>query len=318
MLTRILLFTLAVSHPVAAVDITIGKPPGRMYDIGGYDLQMYCTGQGSPTVVIDTGLGSSSLEWLDIQHAIDEDTRICSYDRAGYGWSDEGPGPRTAKLLAGELHKLLAEAEIEPPYVMVGHSFGGYITQYFAETYRKEVVGMVLVESSHPEQATRLRHLARHDSDKGRQEPRLNPINNVMLSRAHGDPTGGPEDIGDFLNSRRKAIFAQMDELAHFAESGQQVTGARPLPEIPLVVLTRGQPVWTEVEGGSRSEREWQELQKELATLTSHAELRIAEQSGHHVHRDQPSLVIQAIRDVVVASSSGSRPFVNTSGVTRR
>ena len=317
MLVRIMIFLmpLAISPPVFAVDIAIGKPPGKMYDIGGYDLQMYCTGKGKPTVVIDTGLGSSSLEWLNIQGAISKHARVCSYDRAGYGWSDEGPGPRTVDLLAGELHALLNKAEIDPPYIMVGHSFGGYIVQYYAETYRQEVIGMVLVESSHPDQASRLQHLEKQHTDASGTKPQKNPINNVMSRRNYGNPMGSPVEIGNFLNSRRKAIFAQMDELANFVESGQQVADKRPLPDMPLIILARGQTVWHE-DGGDASEQQWQGLQQELARLTHSGELRIADQSGHHVHMDQPVLVIDAIRDVLDAAGSSIRIEVTTAGMS--
>jgi len=309
-----LLIALLTTRSAFAVDIAIGDPPGNMYDLGGYDLQMYCTGKGSPTVIIDTGLGSSSMEWLDIQHTIGKNTRICSYDRAGYGWSDGGPGPRDVELLANELHQLLAEAEIDPPYLMVGHSFGGYVVQYFTETHPDAVAGMVLIESSHPEQATRLKALLDSKDNNDESRPRNESINHVMLSQSRGNPMGTPAQIGEFLNSRRKALYSQMDELKHFAESGQQVAAKRPLPEMPLIVISRGQPVWTSAEGGKAAEVEWQQLQKELSALTRQSERRIAQHSGHNVHQDQPDMVIEAINDVLAATSNND---VSTAGITR-
>ncbi len=299
--------------PSGAVDVSIGKPPGKMYDVGGYDLQLYCTGNGGPKVIVDTGLGSSSMEWLAIQDKVREHVRICSYDRAGYGWSDEGPGPRTAALMARELHKLLRVAQEAPPYILVGHSFGGYIVQHFAESYPGEVVGMVLVESSHPEQAERLEQLAHIEASDDQQGARPAMVNPVMLSQPRGNPAGNAREIGEFLNSRRKAIFAQMDELSHFTESGAQVAELRPFPEMPLIVLSRGQPVWGESPAGRAAEAEWQLLQKELAQLTGLGEQRIASRSGHQVHLDQPQLVIEAITDVV--RTSNLQPTRNTAGI---
>lgn len=314
-LVKSFLFTLCllVSSVALAVDIAIGKPPGNMYDVGGYDLQMYCVGSGGPTVIVDIGLGSSSMEWLPIQADVRQHTRICTYDRAGYGWSDEGPGPRTATLLTEELHTLLKKAQEAPPYILVGHSFGGYIVQYFAETYPDEVAGMILVESSHPEQAARLSQLSDPATDDDIDKSRPDTINPVMLSQARGDPRGTPQEIGEFLNSRRKALFSQMDELSHFAESGKQVAARRPLPEIPLLVLSRGQPVWGDSEAGKKAEAEWQLLQRELAELTNTAEQRIAAESGHHIHMDQPAFVVDAIIDIL--HTSKGEPHVNTAGV---
>lgn len=311
----LLLASLFTAQSTLAVEIAIGDPPGKMYDLGGYDLQMYCTGKGSPAVIIDTGLGSSSMEWLDIQHTIGKSTRTCTYDRAGYGWSDEGPGPRNVELLADELHELLNKAKVEPPYVMIGHSFGGYVIQYFAETHTDEVVGMVLVESSHPEQATRLKTLLESKGNNDKHRPRNESINHVMLSQSRGNPMGTPEQIGEFLNSRRKALYSQMDELKHFEQSGQQVAAKRPLPEMPLVVISRGRPVWAKAEGGRAAEVEWQQLQKELSELTRQSERRIAQNSGHGVHKDQPGMVIKAINDVLAAASSS---YVSTAGITER
>ncbi|MCS3903079.1 pimeloyl-ACP methyl ester carboxylesterase [Methylohalomonas lacus] len=296
-----------------AVDVSIGKPPGKMYDVGGYDLQLYCTGSGGPKVIVDTGLGSSSMEWLAIQDRVRKHARICSYDRAGYGWSDEGPGPRTAALMAKELHKLLQAAQEAPPYILVGHSFGGYIAQHFAESYANEVVGMVLVDSSHPEQTRRLQQLANLEAGDSLQQAHASSVNPVMLSQPRGNPAGNAREIGEFLNSRRKAIFAQMDELSNFAESGAQVAELRPFPEMPLIVLSRGQPVWGETPAGRAAEAQWQMLQKELAQLTNHSEQRIARHSGHHVHIDQPELVIEAITDIVRASNL--QPTRNTAGI---
>lgn len=316
MLTRILLLlaSLFTLQSALAAEIAIGDPPGKMYNLGGYDLQMYCTGKGSPAVIIDTGLGSSSMEWLGIQHTIGKNTRTCTYDRAGYGWSDEGPGPRDAALLASELHELLGKAAVEPPYVMVGHSFGGYVVQYFAETHTDAVAGMVLVESSHPQQVTRLKALLESEGNNDNSQPLNESINHVMLSQSRGNPMGTPEQIGEFLNSRRKALYSQMDELKHFAESGQQVAAERPLPEMPLIVISRGQPVWTRAEGGKAAEIEWQQLQQELSQLARQGEQRIAHNSGHNVHKDQPGMVIKAINDILAAATSDSD--INTAGLT--
>src|SRR5919112_4156642 len=127
-------------------------PPGEMVDVGGYSLHINCVGQGSPTVVLDGGLGEWSAQWVLVKQGVSGTTRVWAYDRAGVGWSEMGPEPRDAKQISNELHALLEGTGIEGPYVLVGHSFGGLYMQTYAARYPDEVAGVSLVESSHPEQ----------------------------------------------------------------------------------------------------------------------------------------------------------------------
>ena len=133
-----------------AADARAYPPPGQMVDVGGYRLHINCTGEGSPTVVIDAGLGDWSTSWGLVQPEVAKTTRVCTYDRAGMGWSEPGPLPRDAHQIAGELHTLLQNANIPGPYVMVGHSFGGLPVQVFVHDYPAEVAGVVLIESMYP------------------------------------------------------------------------------------------------------------------------------------------------------------------------
>mgnify|MGYP003625475920 FL=1 len=111
----------SVSTPIIAAEFP--AIPGQRYDVGGYQLHINCTGSGSPTVLVDVGLGDDSTDWLPIQQAISQNSRICIFDRAGYGWSDFGPAPRTSNRIAQELEILLEEADIPAPYILVGHSY---------------------------------------------------------------------------------------------------------------------------------------------------------------------------------------------------
>lgn len=128
-------------------------PSGRLVDIGGYRLHIHCSGtkgtQGDPAVVMDAGIVECSLGWSLVQPKIAEFARVCTYDRAGLGWSDQTLTARTSQQIVNELHALLASAEIEPPYVMVGHSFGGLSVRLYASQFPEEVSGMVLVDSAH-------------------------------------------------------------------------------------------------------------------------------------------------------------------------
>src|SRR5215213_9385758 len=137
-----------------AADVRAYPPPGQLVDVGGYRLHMNCTGTGSPTVVIDAGWGDWSASWSSwVQPEVAKTTRVCSYDRAGMGWSEAGPLPRNAQQFAKELHTLLQNAGIPGPYVVVGHSMGGLPVRVFVHEYATDVAGVVLIESMNPRQA---------------------------------------------------------------------------------------------------------------------------------------------------------------------
>ena len=139
-------------------------------DIGGYKLHLNCTGDNGPVVVFDSGLGNNSLEWALVQSEIAKSNRACSYDRAGYTWSDESPLERTSQNIVEELRNLLKNAEIPGPYILVGHSFGGFNVLLYANKYPEEVAGVVLVDSSH------------EDLLKKTLQPKPHPRTTIFLS----------------------------------------------------------------------------------------------------------------------------------------
>nr|NGX52302.1 putative aminoacrylate hydrolase RutD [Candidatus Anoxychlamydiales bacterium] len=127
------------------------RPIGKLVDVEGYQLHIHSTGEGGPAVVLDAGLSGTSLGWSLVQSEVSKFTQVCSYDRAGYAWSDESLSKRTSKNLAKELHVLLHKANISSPYILVGHSFGGCNMLMFADMYPEETLGIVLVDSVHEE-----------------------------------------------------------------------------------------------------------------------------------------------------------------------
>ena len=130
--------------------------PGKLYDVGGHRLHLDCHGHGSPTVVLSNGLGGVSAGWARITGPVAATTRVCAYDRAGQGWSDDAASPRDGVQSAEDLHTLLAEAGEHGPYVLVGHSTGGTYAMTYAARYPEQVAGLVLLDSSSPEQFTRM------------------------------------------------------------------------------------------------------------------------------------------------------------------
>ena len=132
-------------------DRRLNHPPGVMVDVGGYRMHLYCIGQGSPTVVLESGLGDYWLAWYRVQPQIGQFAYVCAYDRAGLGWSDPSLRPRNSRFMAEELHTLLHKARVPGPYVLAGHSLGGYNVRMYASLYPTDVVGMLLVDSAHPD-----------------------------------------------------------------------------------------------------------------------------------------------------------------------
>ncbi len=272
-------------------------PPGRLLQVGDSRLHLYCTGSGVPTVLFEAGLGGFSLEWWRVQHALAGSVRACVYDRAGYGWSDQRPRPRTSSRLAGELGELLKKATLEPPYVLVGHSFGGYVVRCFAGRYPQRVAGLVLVESSHPQQAARI--------------PEVRVRQQVPLSRRRSWVVGFFQDRGTLRKYPREVRYAaevilrsqitaraQSRELLDIRTSAAESGWAR-LPHVPLLVVTRGRRSWPDTPLGRAQEQSWLEMQRELVELVPGGEQRIAAHSGHQVHLDQPEVVVEAVRRVI-------------------
>jgi pimeloyl-ACP methyl ester carboxylesterase len=131
------------------------SPPGEMVDAGTHNLHINCLGEGSPTVILEAANLGMSAHWVRVQQQVAQATRVCAYDRAGLGWSERGPEPRDARQISSELHTLLKGADTDGPYVLAGHSYGGLYARMYAARYPEEVAGVVMVDSSHPEQFTR-------------------------------------------------------------------------------------------------------------------------------------------------------------------
>lgn len=275
--------------------VDLMHPPGRLVDIGGYRLHLHCRGSGTPAVIFDAGLGGFSLDWIFVQALLEREVRVCAYDRAGYGWSDVGPAPRDSDHIVNELELLLHNAGIAPPWVLVGHSFGGYNVELFALHHPREVAGLVLVESSHPEQAERLPQLPSEARELG-SGTLISYFNPSAVFRYY------PEEyrftIGGIMSSG-KALRAQQRELRNFTVSAAQVRMGGTLPRVPLVVVTRGLRVWDETPLGDALERTWTELQRELVHGIPGGRQIIARRSGHMVHLDEPETVADAVRMVL-------------------
>ncbi len=296
-LALLLLSFLAIPR-VAWSDRVSFKPPGKLIDVNGRKMHIYCIGNKSPTIILDSGTGGFSLEWKDIQDSLSQYVRVCAYDRAGYGWSDMGPLPRTTKKITHELHTLLQNAGIHGPYIMVGHSFGGFTAQYFARYFNHEIAGIVLIDSSHEEQVYRL---PENGKDVVRRSLHQDRSNMVTMSVLHEHFPKEVAAVAQQLMTRWTALLTWREEMANYALSSRELRDVhdRPILEIPIVVLTRGKRVWPNTPYGDAMETVWKELQDELSSLNGNSTHIIAENSGHVIHLDEPELVVDAIHDVL-------------------
>ena len=291
---------LGASASLAAADepLSFGfleHPPGRLVTIGATRLHLHCRGPegaGEPTVLFESGLGGNGLEWSPVAEPLAARTRVCSYDRAGYGWSDPGGHDRRAGRLAGELSRLIDAAGVSGPFVIVAHSFGGLVARLVVEE-RADVVGLVLLDSSHEEQFARL------EASGGRP---MVPRGRQFVISQNEPPRSLPEDVRRKLaafNRMRKTYHATHGEMAGFLASTDEVRRARarrgaPYP-VPVTVVRRGRDLYAGKRTGAAKTAAWIELQEDLATLGSPGRLVVAEGSGHHVHADAPALVVAEI-----------------------
>jgi pimeloyl-ACP methyl ester carboxylesterase len=300
-------------------DARLYPPPGQFFSVGDHSLHIYCTGQGSPTVILDAGLGDSLASWDLVQPEIAKFTRVCSYDRAGLGWSEFAGGPRTSEIIIAEEELLLSRAGVSPPYVVAGHSFGGMNQRLYAFRHRDQVVGIVFVDSAHPDQFNRFPKSLDLESYLTHMDIGVltTPIGLPRLLHWCRDdytfPHAPPEwdryqPIASALECREANWRATRAEEISFHESGREVATATTLGNIPLIVLSHDPVMGAGFppDIAPKAEALWNEMQEELRALSTNGKRIIALRSGHYVEVHRPELVIEGIRDVVNSSRTGS------------
>lgn len=236
-----------------------------LVDVGGRKLHLECDGSGSPTVILEAGLTGDHRTWDQILPEVASKTRVCAYDRANIDPSEPAPTPRTARDMVADLHALVGAGKLEPPYLLVGFSFGGLVSQLYASTYPDDVAGLVLVESNHPDEIDQF-------------EAELTP---TQIKKDREEANANPEGID---------LFA----------SFKQAQAAPGLPDRPLIVITAGKaegwpPGWdAEVFNRLRAAQ-----QKDLVGRVSDGAQMIAKQSGHEVPASDPQIIVKGIENVL-------------------
>lgn len=270
-----------------------GSAPGVLVDIGGHKLHLRCVGpsSGRPTIILKAGGGGFSRDWSLVQDLLSPRVRSCAYDRAGLGWSEPGPAPRTMRQEVFELHALLEAAKVPGPFVLVGQSIGGLLVRLYAERYSNDVVGTVLVDPTHESDMlgsvryggwVRLREKA---AGRNVPEPRRDGKTSTQYN---------PED--DYLAEEMQQIYLV------------RKANPEPLGNRPLIVLAAGrrpappgtsEDLWTQL----RVEKDGQKI--DLSRLSSNSKFVLDASSSHAIHIDNPQLVARAIEEVLAAASKG-------------
>ena len=274
-------------------------PPGQSYLVDGHQMRIDCTGSGSPTLVLDAGLGNDGLIWGGVQPVLAKTTRVCSYDRAGFGWSDALPPPRDADHIAAELHGLLIAANINGPIVLMGHSIAGIYIRDYATRYPEKVAGLIFVDGSTPLQNRNPAFTAH-----GGMEPP--PWFGMLLMKA-ASAAGIPRLFGacsprlpgfDARAAKLQAEdqchhpFAAIDgESENFDRSGEQTVHTGPYGTLPILILSQDPARATSEGEPTEIAKAWNQMQEDLKRLSTRSRRIIARGSSHYIQLDRAELV---------------------------
>ncbi len=286
-------------------------PAGRLVDIGGRKIHLDCRGQGSPTVIFEAGLDSySALSWAKVHDSVAAVTRACTYDRAGIMWSEPKSTPQHADAVADDLHAVLTTAGEKGPFVLVAHSLGGPYSMAYTRKFGDQVVGLVFVDASHPDQVARFAEVADAPSDstsevlKTASSLAWTGIIRLMASTdgVSGVPTYVTEQVRAFVSPSLTAVVSENTNIDRtLAEAGN----LRTLGNRPLVVLTAMEPL-SDVSLKAESRREetrrrdvWRKLQEDEASWSTRSRHQLLPDSGHYIQFTRPDAVIAAILEVV-------------------
>ncbi|HEY7626023.1 MAG TPA: alpha/beta hydrolase [Ilumatobacteraceae bacterium] len=313
---RWLLYPVVLSLAIASVgamfetamrghDDSTYAAPGTLYDVGGQRLHLSCTGTGRPTVVLESGLGGMSASWARIVGDVNPTTRVCAYDRAGQGWSDDVDEPQDAAATATDLHTLLQRAGEAGPFVLVGHSAGGPYVMTYAARYPDEVAGMVLLDAMSPDEFSDLPGFASEHSMVRRglgvlpSVARLGVARVLPTSMWSSLPEPAASQVAAFSASAR-GMRNMRDEQSMYPVVFEQAKALTSLGDTPLVVVTATESI--------DQHAEWTDLQARLAALSTDSDRRIADATHAGLLDDAASARIssQAIADVVDAIRTGA------------
>ncbi len=308
--------TLSLAASVLAQSVDIGSPPGKLVDVGGRKLHLLCTGTGGPTVVLEAGASAFAIDWSLVQPEIARTNRVCSYDRAGHGWSD--PGGSGDPGVAADLHSVLQATGEQPRYVLVGASKGGLYVRLYHARFPDEVAGMVLVDPAYEERLFTMIEgkpvtIASLTAEQLRATIPPGPVKVPRRSPQTGAPFDRlPRALYEIRIELERRLIASVPESVPYdavVKSAEQeratlaklreisMTQDHPIGDRPLIVLTRGMD----------SSQELKDAHARLARISSNSRHVVVAGAGHEIHLFEPVAVIQAIQDVIAAAKNKTR-----------
>ena len=292
-------------------------PFGKFYTVNGYPMHLYCTGSGSPIVVFEGGIGNDVYYWQRVQPELSKTTRVCSYDRAGLGWSPAQPGPRDAKAIAAQLHSLLETAGERPPFVLVGSSAGGFYVRQFYSDHPGEVAGIVFSDASVPEQVQALSY--GRDSEEKKKKRHRDALRDWvkeasgwarLTGQCKGDLRKGLEAYAGYAAAeacRPSFSMTWLGEQDDFWRSAEEASQAHCCDDLPILIVSqdpdRPKPGWSAESLAANPI--WVRLQESLKALSPRSRRIVARGSGHHIMIDRPDVLIKETRQLVSDIRSG-------------
>jgi pimeloyl-ACP methyl ester carboxylesterase len=278
------------------------SPPGTIYQVNGRSMRMYCLGSGAPTIVLDSGLGNDGLIWGGLQPVLAKTTQVCSYDRAGYGWSDPGPAPRDANSIADDLHALLGAAHIDGPLVLMGHSISGIYIRAFATRYPQHLAGLIFVDGSTPWQNRNPAFHAEmaHAIPNGYTTLRNRLIFAMGIPRLFGACAASRFPGFDAAMAKLEgasqchlALAAIAGEGANFDLSGTETIHTGPYGDLPILIFSQD-PAKSTGRAAAMGTA-WNQMQENLKNLSTHSRRIIAKGSTHYLQMDRADLLAREV-----------------------
>jgi pimeloyl-ACP methyl ester carboxylesterase len=298
------------------------SPPGDFYSVNGHRMHIICTGSGSPTIVLEAGLGNDSMTWGGVQPVLSSTTRVCSYDRAGFGWSDLLPTPRDADHVAAELHELLLQAKVTGPIVLMGHSIAGIYMRDYATRYPEGIVGIVFVDGSIPLQDENPVMKA----GSGKVPPRwafellAKSAMSTGIPRLMGmcsqsikgfDARAAKLQAEDICQTHISQMFDYMDGINR---SGHETVHTGPYGALPILIISED-PAKIPAGVSADAANVWNQMQEDLKKLSTRSRRIIAKDSSHYIHIDRAELIEKEV-PLFIEQIRGTAPQPDNWGST--